>query len=123
LVLYFYPKDYTPGCTAQACSLRDEYPNLSALDAEVVGVSSDSIVSHKRFAKSYNLPFRLLSDDDKKLRNLFGVPTHLMGLLPGRVTYIIDKDLKIRCYINSINWKNHSSQVNDFFKIQTAFNK
>lgn len=92
LVLYFYPKDNTPGCTAEACSFRDQYEDFKDLGAEVIGISSDSIASHQKFSKQYKLPFILLSDTDQKIRNLFGVPSAMFGLLPGRVTYVIDKN-------------------------------
>ena len=90
-VLYFYPKDDTPGCTAEACSFRDAYAELRDLDSEVVGVSADSPGSHLAFAKRYDLPFALLSDEENEVRKLIGVPGGMFGLLPGRVTYIIDK--------------------------------
>ena len=73
VVFYFYPKDNTPGCTAQACSFRDQYEDFKDLGAEVIGISSDSIASHEKFIQKYKLPFILLSDSDKKIRNLFGV--------------------------------------------------
>jgi thioredoxin-dependent peroxiredoxin len=92
LVIYFYPKDNTPGCTAQACSFRDQYEDFTDLGAEVIGISSDSEKSHEKFASRYKLPFILLSDNDKKIRKLFGVPSGLLGLLPGRVTYVADKN-------------------------------
>ena len=91
VVIYFYPKDDTSGCTAQACSFRDQYEDFTDLGAEVIGVSSDTVASHQKFAKQYKLPFILLSDSNKKIRNLFGVPSGLFGLLPGRVTYVADK--------------------------------
>lgn len=91
LVIYFYPKDNTPGCTAEACSFRDQYEDFKDLGAEVIGISSDSIASHQKFSKQYKLPFLLLSDADKKIRTLFGVPSAMFGLLPGRVTYVTDK--------------------------------
>lgn len=92
LVIYFYPKDNTPGCTAQACSFRDQYEDFLDLGAEVIGISGDSVASHQRFSSQYKLPFILLSDADKKIRNLFGVPTGLLGLIPGRVTYVTNKN-------------------------------
>ena len=91
VVLYFYPKDATPGCTAEARAFRDAYDTFTAADTEVVGVSSDSIKSHKRFAARHQLPFRLLSDRDGAVRALYGVERTL-GILPGRVTYVIDRD-------------------------------
>jgi thioredoxin-dependent peroxiredoxin len=91
VVLYFYPKDATPGCTAEARAFRDAYDTFTAADTEVLGVSSDSIKSHKRFAARHQLPFRLLSDRDGAVRALYGVERTL-GILPGRVTYVIDRD-------------------------------
>jgi peroxiredoxin Q/BCP len=91
VVLYFYPKDSTPGCTAEARAFRDAYDTFTAADTEVLGVSSDSIKSHKRFAAKLQLPFRLLSDRDGLVRALYGVERTL-GILPGRVTYVIDRD-------------------------------
>ena len=108
LVIYFYPKDNTPGCTAQACSFRDQYQDFTDLGAEVIGISSDSVDSHDAFAKRYRLPFILLSDTDKKIRKLFGVPSGLLGILPGRVTYVVDKEGKvILVFDNSINATKH----------------
>lgn len=101
LVIYFYPKDNTPGCTAEACSFRDRFEDFKDLGAEIIGISSDSVVSHQKFAKQYKLPFILLSDTDKKITNLFGVPSGLFGLLPGRVTYVIDKNGIIKLIFNS----------------------
>lgn len=92
LVIYFYPKDNTPGCTAQACSFRDQYEDFKDLGAEVIGISSDSVASHLKFTQQYQLPFILLSDHDKKIRKLFGVPSGFLGILPGRVTYVTDKN-------------------------------
>jgi peroxiredoxin Q/BCP len=100
VVLYFYPKDETPGCTREACSFRDSYQELTNLGAEVLGVSGQSVDSHKSFATHYGLPFILLSDEDNKIRKLYGVPQSL-GILPGRVTYIIDKQGVVRHIFNS----------------------
>ena len=102
LVIYFYPKDNTPGCTVQACSFRDQYEDFKDLGAEVIGISSDSVTSHGNFAKEYKLPFILLSDNDKKIRKLFGVPAGMFGLLPGRVTYVIDKNGIIQLIFDSM---------------------
>ena len=106
-VFYFYPKDNTPGCTAQACSFRDQYEDFKDLGAEVIGISSDSIASHEKFAKQYRLPFILLSDNDKKIRTLFGVKPNLFGLIPGRVTYVADKEGIIRLVFDSLVATNH----------------
>ena len=100
IVLYFYPKDETPGCTKEACSFRDSYQQLTELDAEVLGVSGQGVESHKSFATHYGLPFILLADVGNKVRELYGVPQS-MGILPGRVTYIIDKKGVVRHIFNS----------------------
>ncbi len=116
LVIYFYPKDNTPGCTTQACSFRDQYQDFQDLGAEVIGVSGDSEESHDKFAQKHKLPFILLSDERKKIRNLFGVPTHFFGLLPGRVTYIIDKEGKIVSVFNSIKSTVHIEHALDIVR-------
>jgi len=100
IVLYFYPKDETLGCTREACTFRDSYEELTNLGAEVLGVSGQSVASHKSFASHYGLPFILLSDVGNKVRELYGVPSS-MGLIPGRVTYIIDKKGVVRHIFNS----------------------
>ncbi|HEX5159474.1 MAG TPA: peroxiredoxin [Ktedonobacterales bacterium] len=100
VVLYFYPKDETQGCTAEACSFRDSYEVFKEAGAEVVGVSSDSVESHESFAAHHRLPFILLSDEGSALRKLYGVPT-TMGMFPGRVTYIIDRDGIVRHIFSS----------------------
>jgi peroxiredoxin Q/BCP len=92
IVIFFYPRDNTPGCITEACSFRDQYEDFKDLGAEVIGISSDSVASHQKFRDQYKLPFILLSDSDKKIRKLFGVPTAILGLLPGRVTYVIDTE-------------------------------
>jgi thioredoxin-dependent peroxiredoxin len=100
IVLYFYPMDNTPGCTAEACSFRDSYEVFQEAGAEVIGVSSDSEKSHQQFAKQYRLPFILLSDLGGVVRKSYGVPA-TFGLLPGRVTYIIDKQGIVRHIFSS----------------------
>ncbi len=100
VVLYFYPKDETPGCITEACNFRDSYEELTSLGAEVLGISGQSVASHKSFATHYGLPFILLSDEDNKVRKLYGVPS-TMGLIPGRVTYIIDKQGIVRHIFSS----------------------
>ena len=107
VVFYFYPKDNTPGCTAQACSFRDQYEDFKDLGAEVVGISSDSIASHEKFVQQYQLPFILLSDNDKKIRKLFGVKPDLLGLIPGRVTYVADQNGIIQFVFDSMNATDH----------------
>ena len=101
LVLFFYPKDDTPGCTMEACAFRDSYADLQALGAEVWGVSGDDASSHQRFAQRHNLPYPLLVDKGNQLRKAFGVPS-VLGLLPGRVTYVIDGSGVIRHVFNNL---------------------
>ncbi len=100
VVLYFYPKDETPGCTREACTFRDSYELFTDLGAEVVGVSADTVESHKAFAEHHNLPFTLLSDVTNEVRKLYGV-TSSLGLVPGRVTFIIDKKGLVRHVFSS----------------------
>ncbi|HYT04298.1 MAG TPA: peroxiredoxin [Gemmatimonadales bacterium] len=95
VVLYFYPKDETPGCTLEARAFRDNYERFTSQGAEVIGVSSDSVRSHRRFAARHALPFLLLSDRGGAVRELYGVEKTL-GFLPGRVTYVIDKTGVVR---------------------------
>ncbi len=117
LVIYFYPKNNTPGCTAQACGFRDQYQDFTDLGAEVIGISSDSVDSHNAFAKQYKLPFILLSDTDKKIRKLFGVTSGLLGVLPGRVTYIVDKKGKVvLVFDDSINATKHIAEALEAIK-------
>jgi peroxiredoxin Q/BCP len=100
VVLYFYPKDETRGCTAEACAFRDSYEVFAEAGAEVIGVSSDSVDKHAGFAGHHNLPFTLLSDQGGAVRKSYGVPATL-GLLPGRVTYVIDRGGSVRHVFNS----------------------
>ena len=116
VVIYFYPKDFTPGCTTQACSFRDAYQDFQDLGAEVIGVSGDSATSHQNFQQKYKLPFILLSDTDRKLRRLFGVPNALFGLLPGRVTYVFDAKGYCIYIFDSISAKNHITKALDAIK-------
>lgn len=95
VVVYFYPKDDTPGCTREACAFRDHYEAFLDAGAEVLGISSDPPASHERFAARHRLPFRLLADPGGKVRAAFRVP-RTAGLLPGRVTYVIDREGVIR---------------------------
>jgi peroxiredoxin Q/BCP len=101
LVLYFYPKNETRGCTAEACSFRDQYEVFKEQGAEVVGVSSDHVKSHQQFLQKHHLPFILLSDPKKEVRKLYKVPA-TFGLIPGRVTYVIDQQGMIRYAFNSL---------------------
>ena len=90
LVLYFYPKDETPGCTRQACYFRDYSNVYEKYDCEIIGISSDNQKSHEKFIQNYDLPFRLLSDDKSKLRKELGIPKDFFGLAPGRVTFLLN---------------------------------
>jgi peroxiredoxin Q/BCP len=111
VVLYFYPKDDTYGCIAESCSFRDNYQVFKDRGAEVLGVSSDSPDSHVQFAQKYRLPFTLLSDQDSRVRQLYGVPT-TMGMIPGRVTYVIDKQGVVQHVFNSqFSPKSHVDQA------------
>ena len=101
LVIYFYPKDDTPGCTKEACSFRDSYEDFKDYDCEVIGISSDDEQKHAAFASRHQLPFILLADKDKVARKLFGVPGNIFGLIPGRVTYIIGIDGIVKGIYNS----------------------
>jgi thioredoxin-dependent peroxiredoxin len=110
VVLYFYPKDNTSGCTAEACAFRDSHEVFTDAGAEVIGVSSDSVSKHTGFADKHKLPFTLLSDQGGKVRKLYGVPA-VLGLIPGRVTYVIDREGTVRQIFNSMT--NISGHVND----------
>lgn len=111
LVIYFYPKDDTPGCTKQACFFRDQYEEFKDIGAEVIGISGDSVKSHKKFSEQYKLPFTLLADSDKSLRKLFGVPSNFLGLIPGRVTYVVDKQGTVQMVFNSMDAESHFPKV------------
>ncbi len=116
LVIYFYPKDETPGCTAQACTFRDQYEDLTDAGATVVGISSDDVESHKDFSRHHDLPFILLSDTEGDARKAFGVPRS-MGVLPGRVTYVIDKKGIVRMIFNSqLRTAEHVDRVLSFIR-------
>lgn len=95
VVLYFYPKDDTPGCTIESCNFRDNYTAFQDVGAEVLGISSDDEQSHRTFADRYRLPFSLLVDSGARVRKAFGVPKSF-GVLAGRVTYVIDRQGVIR---------------------------
>lgn len=101
VVLYFYPKNETPGCTREACGFRDSYEDFLAVGAEVIGVSEDSVASHSRFASGRKLPFQLLSDKHGKVADLYGVTKRLFGLLPGRETYVINREGIIVSFFSS----------------------
>lgn len=110
VVLYFYPKDFTSGCTTEACSFRDSYKPYQEKGAVVIGVSVDSVESHKKFSEKYNLPFHILSDNSKKVAKAYGV-LGIGGLLPKRVTFIIDKEGKITHIFPKVDVKQHNEEV------------
>jgi len=111
VVLFFYPKDNTPGCTREACAFRDSYEVFQENGADVIGVSSDSLDSHTNFIQQNKLPFTLLSDKGGKVRKLFGVPK-TFGFIAGRVTYVIDKQGIIKSMFNSqLNFNGHIEQT------------
>lgn len=106
LLLYFYPRDNTPGCTKEACSLRDNYPNFAKLDAAVIGVSTDSVVSHEKFVNKFSLPFTLLADPDKKIVKLY----HANGLMR-RISYLINPEGLIVKTYSKVNPSEHAEAV------------
>ncbi|MCY7330379.1 MAG: thioredoxin-dependent thiol peroxidase, partial [Saprospiraceae bacterium] len=116
LVLYFYPKDDTPGCTAEACSLRDGYPRFQAQGYEILGVSPDSVKKHVKFQEKYNLPFNLLADEDHAVSEAYGVwgekkfmGRAYMGI--NRTTFVIDENGKVARVIAKVDNENHSEQL------------
>lgn len=109
-VLFFYPKNNTPGCTKEACDFRDKYEDFSAKGVEVIGISGDSVKSHHRFEEKHQLPYVLLSDNKNKVRKLFKIKSSLL-LLPGRETYVVDKEGKITMVFNSINASEHMKRA------------
>jgi len=112
LVLYFYPKDNTAVCTKEASAFRDNFDKFNNIEgAQIVGISSDSVDSHKRFSRDFGLPFTLLSDTGGKVRKLYGVPKSF-GLLPGRVTYVIDKEGIVRHIFSSqLDYQKHIQEA------------
>jgi len=117
VVLFFYPKDFTGGCTAEACSFRDSYEDFTDAGAEVIGISSDDVISHRKFSERYKLPFILLSDKGGKVKNLFGVKNDLFGLLAGRVTFVINKEgIVIKVFDSQVNFTGHSSEALEALK-------
>ena len=118
LVLYFYPKDNTPGCTAEACNLRDNYNQFTSKGYEILGVSSDSEKSHQKFINKYELPFRLLADVDKSIHESYGtwVEKSMYGrkyMGTARITFIIDGKGIIQKIIEKVKTKDHTAQILD----------
>ena len=101
LVIYFYPKDDSPGCTKEACSFRDQYEVFRDADALIIGISTQSVSSHLEFAKKHRLNYTLLSDGDNKVRKAFGAEGKIFGLIPGRITYVISKKGEVLYIFNS----------------------
>jgi len=114
VVLYFYPRDNTPGCTAEACAFRDSYEAFTDAGADVIGVSSDSVARHEAFAGQHELPFTLLSDQGGRVRKSYGVPA-VVGLIPGRVTYVIDRQGTVRHSFSSMT--NIGQHVSDALRV------
>jgi peroxiredoxin Q/BCP len=115
VVLYFYPKDDTPGCTAQACSLRDGFSAIQAAGAVILGVSVDTSQSHRAFAEKFHLPFSILADPDRRIIEAYGVKMPLLGFAK-RVTFLIDRQGVVRKVIRDIRTKDHDQQVLAFLK-------
>jgi thioredoxin-dependent peroxiredoxin len=121
VILYFYPKDSTPGCTAESCNLRDSYSELTTLGFEVIGVSADSVASHQKFISKHDLPFDLLSDTDQKVIEAYGVwgPKKFMGKeYEGihRTTFVIDENGVIERVFNKVKTKEHTQQILETYK-------
>ncbi|NPV35889.1 MAG: peroxiredoxin [Bacteroidales bacterium] len=112
IVLFFYPKDDSMGCTAEACAFRDSMPTFEIADTLVVGISPDSFDSHQVFAKKHGIAYPLLSDPEGKIRKLYQVPRDFLGLLPGRVTYVIDRNGIIRgVFRSAFQFKRHVEEA------------
>jgi peroxiredoxin Q/BCP len=116
VAIYFYPKDNTRVCTEQACLFRDQYKDFTDLGAEVIGISGDSFKSHTDFANKHQLPFILLSDADNKIRKTFGVPNDYFGLIPGRATYVADKNGIVQFIFDSTSGKTHIEKALEILK-------
>ncbi|MDR3694714.1 thioredoxin-dependent thiol peroxidase [Mucilaginibacter sp.] len=121
VILYFYPKDDTPGCTAEACSFRDNYQSMLSKGFEVIGVSTDDEKSHKKFVNKYSLPFTLIADNDKSIVEAYGlwVEKNMYGrkyMGTARTTFIIDGDGNIKKRIDKVDTKNSSQQVIDLLQ-------
>ena len=117
LVLYFYPKDETPGCTKQACYFKDFYEDFKKFDCEIIGLSSDNKNNHEKFKNNFRLPFKLLSDKNSRLRKELKLPKDFFGLSPGRITFLINKNKKILfIHRSSLNMKSHINSVLRYLK-------
>ena len=118
VLIFFYPKNFTPGCTAEVCEFRDRYQDFLDLGTQVIGISSDSERSHQRFASKYELPYPLLSDSKGKVRKLFGVKGAMLGLLPGRETFLFDESGKLIFKFNSLDARPHIRKALKFLKTE-----
>lgn len=110
-VLFFYPKDFTPGCTSEACNFRDSYQDFQDLGAEVIGISGDSEASHKKFSLKHELPYTLLSDSKGSIRKKLSVKKSLFGLIPGRETFVVDKNGVIQMRFNNLDASRHMKKA------------
>lgn len=119
LVIYFYPKNFTPGCTKEACSFRDHYEDFLKFGAQVIGISSDSKKSHRQFAEKHQLPFTLLSDPNGIVKRKFRVKNNLFGLIPGRETFVVNKEGIVIFTFNSMNAQQHIKEALKVIKQQT----
>jgi len=119
-VLFFYPKDDSPICTAEACAFRYQFENFRAEGAEILGISADSVASHLRFAKKQQLPFDLLSDPGREVARQYGVPEAL-GLIPSRVTFVVDTQRTVRMvYPAPFTSKQHVEKALDFLRAEAS---
>jgi peroxiredoxin Q/BCP len=108
LIVYFYPKNETYNCTKQACNFRDDFSTFKDLDCEIIGVSNDSPKSHLSFKNNHNLPFTLLSDRNGEIQKKLELPRNIFGLIPGRITFVIDnKGIVIKIIDSAINMRKH----------------
>lgn len=119
LVIYFYPKNFTPGCTKEACSFRDHYEDFLKYGAQVIGISSDSKKSHRQFAEKHQLPFTLLSDPNGIVKRKFRVKNNLFGLIPGRETFVVNKEGIVIFTFNSMSAQQHIKEALKVIKQQT----
>jgi peroxiredoxin Q/BCP len=116
LIIYFYPKDETPGCIKEACKFRDEFDSFVDLGVPIFGISGDSVASHKKFKEKYNLPFTLLADTNNEVRKKFGVPKSLL-FLPGRVTYVVNKNgIVIYMFNSQFGAEKHIEKTLEFLR-------
>lgn len=117
MVIYFYPKNFTPGCTKEACQFRGAYASFENLKVKLVGVSGDSSGSHRRFAQKFKLPFVLCADENQELRRELGVKPHLLGLVPGRETLVVDKKGVLRFRFHQLKAAEHVNKALAFVKL------